>query len=66
MDVFSVISFELFDDVDVEGRVRLLADLLEVREDAVLGARAESPLQQALEAGQAVRVVRQTEVAELF
>ena len=54
-----------FDDVNVEGRVRLLAEGFEICEDAVLGARPESSLQQTLESGKAVRVVRQTEVAEI-
>ena len=54
-----------FDDVNVEGRVRLLAEGFEICEDAVLGARPESSLQQTLKSGKAVRVVRQTEVAEI-
>jgi len=56
-------SLQLLYDVDVEGRVRLLAQVLEVGVDRMFGARPEGPLQQALEARQAVRVVGQTKVA---
>ena len=56
-------SLELLYDVDVEGRIRLLRQGLEVGVDRVLGAGSESPLEQTLEAGQAVRVVGQAEVA---
>ena len=58
----SRVSLELLYDVDVEGRVRFLAEGLEVGEHGVLRARPEGPLEQALEAGQSMRVVGQTEV----
>ena len=48
--------------MNIEGRVRLLAEWLEVGEDGVLRARPERPLEQTLEAGQTMRVVGQAEV----
>ena len=53
-----------FDHVNVERRVGLLTQRLEVGEYRVLRARAERSFQEAFKAGQAVRVVGQAEVTK--